>query len=156
LEGSKILKRYITELLSTGIYTGYFPTAPGTIGSLWAIPTGYFLATLRPFNAFALIVLIVALSVWLSGEAEYLFNRPDPPEVVIDEIAGLSLAICLVPVSFTNIIILFLLFRVFDIIKPFPVNWIERTLAKGWGIVFDDLMASLYAVFCWYLVRVFI
>ena len=150
------MKRYITKLFSTGIYTGYFPVAPGTIGSLWAIPIGVFLASLRPFNTFILTAVFIALSVWLSGEAEKIFNTQDPSQVVIDEIAGLSLAICLVPVSFTNIIILFLLSRVFDIIKPFPVNWLETSLAKGWGIVCDDLMASLYAVFSWYIINLFI
>lgn len=91
------------------------------------------------------MLIFVLISVWISGKAESLLGHTDPPEIVIDEVAGMAMALSGVPFRPILVIAAFLLFRFFDIWKPFPVNYIERKLPRGWGIVMDDVAAGIIA-----------
>ena len=138
-------KQKIIVFLATGCYVGYIPVAPGTFGSLIAIPLVWFLSRLAPFLSVIVILLFMALSIWVAGEAEKIFNQKDSGCIVIDEIAGMLATFFLVPWSIQNILAGFVLFRIFDIAKPFPIRLIDRKLKGGPGVVLDDIMAGIYA-----------
>jgi phosphatidylglycerophosphatase A len=131
---------------------GYFPLAPGTAGSLVGVALVVGLARL-PLGRAALIAVlaaaslaIFALGVWAAGEAEEFFGRTDPGQVVVDEVVGQMLTFLLLPhATWKWLLAGFLLFRVFDIVKPFPARQAER-ISRGWGIMLDDVVAGLYGM----------
>lgn len=132
-------------LLATGCYAGYVPKAPGTAGSLVAIPLCYLISRFSPIQATLFIILFMGLSVWVSGEAEKLFSKKDSSQIVIDEMVGMSVTLFFVPWTVTSVVVGFLLFRIMDIVKPFPIRRLESELSSGWGVVGDDLLAGIYA-----------
>ena len=146
-------------LLATWGGCGYFPWAPGTAGSAAAVFIGYGLVHstgLSPpwLGAFAVALLWPAC--WASGVAADHFSREDPPQVVVDEVAGQWIAISAVaPGNWLHWLAAFILFRIFDIWKPFPIRRLER-LPKGAGVVADDLGAGLYAMITLVVVRWFL
>jgi len=131
---------------------GYFPVLPGTVGSavgvgivaaLDAIPFG---TTGRDAALIGAAVLIFFVGVWAAGESEKFFGRTDPGHVVIDEVVGQMVTFLLVPdASWKLLLAGFVLFRAFDVTKPFPAGRAER-LPGGWGIMIDDLLAGVYAL----------
>ena len=123
---------------------GLIPIAPGTFGTLAAIPLFYVLSFTPLYLYLAITVLIILISVRASRIAEGIFGKTDPGEVVADEVCGFLVTMILVPPTITNIFFGFLLFRLFDITKPYPVRKFE-SLPGGWGIVMDDVMAGVYA-----------
>jgi phosphatidylglycerophosphatase A len=132
-------------LFSTGFGVGYSPIAPGTLGTLIAIPVYYFLSEIpSPLYEITLIGFFF-LSVWISENAETFFGRKDDPRIVIDEMIGFLITMLWVPKTTRFIIIGFFLFRFFDILKLFPIRHLERRLKRGWGVVLDDVMAGVYA-----------
>lgn len=140
-------------ILATWFGAGLMPRASGTFGSLAAVPlvlVGW-LGTAWSLSALASIIVI---ALWSAHRAQELLGKEDPSEVVIDEAAGMAVTLFLVPLSWTNIFLGFFIFRVFDVVKPWPVHQMER-LHGGLGIVADDLMAGIYAhlvmrVFLWF------
>jgi phosphatidylglycerophosphatase A len=122
---------------------GFFPFAPGTVGS--AVGVGIYLLT-RGWTApaqIALLVVITVVGTWAAGVAEQALKREDPGPVVIDEVAGQLVTLFLTGVGWRGAFAGFLIFRVLDIIKPFPARRFER-LHGGVGIMADDLMAGVY------------
>ena len=132
-------------LLATGCYAGHLPIAPGTFGSLVAVPLCYLLSLLGPLEGIIFIGVFGAFAVWIAGEAEKLFQKRDPGCIVIDEMAGLLVTLFAIPWGVKNVLIGFLLFRLMDIAKPFPIRRLESELPGGWGVVSDDLLAGVYA-----------
>jgi phosphatidylglycerophosphatase A len=131
--------------LATSCYVGYIPLAPGTFGSLMGIPLLWLVSKLAfPFSVLAIFFFIV-LSFWIGGEAEKIFNQKDSPCIVIDEVAGMLVTFAMIAWSMQNLLIGFILFRVFDIAKPFPIPLIEKNLKGGFGVVMDDIVAGMYA-----------
>jgi len=131
--------------LATGFGVGYSPVAPGTLGTLIAIPVYYFLSEIpSPLNEITLIGFFF-LSVWVSENAERLFGKKDDQRIVIDEIIGFLITMLWVPKTIHFIIIGFFLFRVFDILKPFPIRRLEKGFKGGFGVVLDDVVAGVYA-----------
>jgi phosphatidylglycerophosphatase A len=136
------------EFFLTGFYSGYFPVAPGTAGSLLA--TFIFILEFIIFNDncriinFIIILIFIYPSVKLCDKSEILFNRKDPSIVVLDEMFGLWISVLFIPFSLFVIILAFIFFRIFDIFKPFPVSNAER-LNGGLGIMLDDIIAGVYA-----------
>lgn len=135
--------------LGLGIATvggvGWFPIAPGTAGS--AVGVAIYLLT-RGWSAPAQIAILVAITLvglWAAGVAEVELKKEDPGPVVIDEVAGQLLTLLLTGVAWKGAVVGFLLFRVLDIIKPFPARRLER-LHGGLGIMADDLMAGAYGL----------
>jgi phosphatidylglycerophosphatase A len=132
-------------LVATGLGLGRAPIAPGTVGSLAGL---VFVALLwrlgGSWTVAAGAVFVAAMGMWAAGAAEAHFGRRDPGAVVIDEIAGQMVALLFLAPTPTALVVGFVLFRLFDIWKPFPVRRAER-LPGGSGIMVDDLLAGIYA-----------
>lgn len=133
--------------LSTWFGCGLSPIGPGSVGSLAALP----LAALAVWLGGTLALQIVSaalLAVGIAASDVYarLTGVKDPDEVVIDEVAGQCLTLVVVPLAPLPYLAGFLLFRFFDVAKPFPIRWLERNLPGGWGIMFDDTGAAIYAI----------
>lgn len=130
--------------LATGAYSGYFPVAPGTAGTVVAIPLYLFLSKSGPYVYLVFTLFLLPLSFWSAGLAEQIFGAKDSGFIVVDEIIGFLVAMFMVPSHTANIIAGFLLFRFFDILKIFPANLVE-SLGGGIGVVADDIVAGIYA-----------
>jgi len=130
-------------ILATVGGAGFFPIAPGTVGS--AVGVGVYLLTRHWLWAWqlGLLAAIILIGVWASGVTAAALNREDPGPVVIDEVAGQLVTLFLTGVGPTGAIIGFFVFRIFDIIKPWPARQLED-LPGGVGIVADDVMAGVY------------
>ena len=126
-------------------YTGLMPWAPGTFGTLMAVPLILALNHLGEFYEGLALLLLVPTAIWASSLCERHLGRSDPPEVVIDEVAGFLLTFFLLPLSWLTLCLGFVLFRFFDIAKPFPIGWLEKRVRGGTGVVLDDLLAGVYA-----------
>jgi phosphatidylglycerophosphatase A len=137
--------KQISKLLATLFYAGYFPIAPGTVGSLFALVIYLIIPkTVIQLPYFWLFPVVLVLpSVLVTGEAEKLMQRDDK-RIVLDEFTGFFFAVIFLPKSILVGFTAFIFFRIFDILKPPPVNTIQRWKG-GWGIVFDDVMAGIYA-----------
>ena len=134
--------------IATGAYTGYLPKAPGTWGTLVALPLNLLLLLL-PGQGYAIsLAVILVLAVYTAGAAEKILDRKDPGAIVIDEIIGMLITLICAPANPVVWLMAFLLFRLFDILKPWPVSWADRHLNGGLGIVMDDLLAGIYAWLC--------
>jgi len=132
--------------LATGFYVGMIPRAPGTWGSLAALLPWFFLKDL-PLPAYLTVLATVfILGFFVSGSAEKILDRPDAGPIVIDEILGMFITLTLAPPHPAAWILGFILFRIFDIFKPFPVSWFDQRVHGGIGIMMDDVVAGLYAL----------
>jgi len=124
-------------------FIGYLPIAPGTFGTFAALLFFAFLKPSIPVHI-SLIILVTALGVIASSMAEKMLNEKDSSHIVIDEFAGYALSVLLLPHTLSSLVVSFLLFRFFDILKPLPIRWMERTIPGGFGIMADDLVAGVY------------
>lgn len=135
---------FFPKLISTFFYVGYIPFAPGTFGSIAAFAIYFPLMMLNQWMIYlAAIILVTLAGVWASGVTERTGGISDPSYVVIDEVAGQLITLFLLPFSWKILIAGFFLFRIFDIIKPFPGRRAEK-LHGGWGIMMDDVIAGVY------------
>lgn len=132
--------------LATGFGLGYLPKAPGTWGTLLALPIHYLIVQLPMQGYVAALGIIIIIAVVSAGSAEKIIDKPDPGIVVIDEVAGMLIAMIALPAHPLAWLLAFILFRIFDILKPFPVNFFDQRFHGGLGIVLDDLMAGIYAL----------
>lgn len=139
----------ISLFLATGAGIGLIPVAPGTFGSIPGIPLAFLLSSLSLFNGLLMIIFIIAIAVITAERTAKLKGVKDPGMVIIDEIAGMTVALAWLPFGPVTIISQFLLFRFFDILKPFPINFLEKRLPGGWGIVMDDIVAGIIANILW-------
>lgn len=165
-------------LIATGFGLGYVPRAPGTAASLiatllagftgiylvifWLEPVGFFVRKsisvfgvffyMDRMSFFAVAAVIAAVGVWASSRATRYFVAADPQKVVIDEISGQMLTFVASRFDWQYLVAGFILFRVFDIWKPWPVRAAER-LPGGWGIMADDWLAGIYAALCLWALR---
>jgi len=130
---------------STGFYSGNIPFAPGTFGTLAGLPF-CFLVSLCPSGiGMMIIIAVMVLAVWLAGLSERLLGSKDPGCIVIDEIAGMLVTLAGLPFTFFTVVLGFVLFRILDILKPFPIRILERKIPGGAGIVIDDIAAGIIA-----------
>lgn len=141
---SAALERW-ASWVATGAGVGYFPVVPGTAGSLVGLSLFLLLRNLSPLDYGLLLVFLFPVGVYTAGLSESFLGRKDAGQIVIDEIYAMLLVPALLPVSWLWWIAGFLLFRLFDIAKPFPIRSFEK-LPGGWGIMMDDLSAALYTV----------
>lgn len=138
-------KQKAIVFLATGGWIGFSPVAPGTFGSLAALPI-CLLISLMPIGAAAIfVVTLIGLSTWIAHSAEKIEARKDPKQVVVDEICGMAITLFALPFTPFFIIGGFALFRVFDILKPFPIRWIDNNVHGGLGIMLDDIIAGIFA-----------
>jgi phosphatidylglycerophosphatase A len=131
--------------LATGGYTGRAPFAPGSFGSLVGIPIVFVLSQLSMTMAAATTAVLIFGAVWVAHEAERALQVKDPGCIVIDEIVGFCVTMLGLPFTPWVCVGGFILFRIFDIVKPPPVRQLEKHLPGGWGIVMDDVMAGIMA-----------
>ena len=137
-----IFRRHAVMFLATGGYVGRIPVAPGTFGSLIGIPIVYVLDKFTWQTALIAMVLVVLGAVWVAHNAERMLQAKDPGCIVIDEIAGMCVALLGLPFTLSTVAAGFFIFRIFDVIKPPPIRQLERHLAGGWGVVMDDVAAG--------------
>jgi phosphatidylglycerophosphatase A len=140
-----IYKPNAVMFLATGGYVGHAPFASGTFGSLVGLPIVYGLSKTSGTVALICVIVLVFGAVWVAHHAEKALNAKDPGCIVIDEIAGMCVAMLFIPLTITTGLAGFFLFRLFDVIKPPPVRQMERKLHGGWGVVMDDVAAGIMA-----------
>jgi len=135
----------LAVFLATAAYTGYFPIAPGTVGSAVGLAV-YALVwwSGSPLVEISVILLLFAAGVWAGTAAERYFGGIDPGPIVLDEVVGMLITLAFIPVGWTGVVAGFVLFRLFDVIKPFPAGRMEK-LHGGLGVMADDAMAAVYA-----------
>lgn len=132
--------------LATGFGVGLSPHVPGTVGSVAALLPWFALRELPLFGYLLVVLLVFVLGTWAAGQVITRIGREDPGMVVIDEFVGLWIALILLPDGWLWPIAGLLVFRVFDILKPWPVSWADRRLKGGFGAMADDVLAGLYAL----------
>lgn len=143
--------KHPVHLLSLGFGSGLSPKAPGTIGTLAAIPL-YLLLSLLELEWYLLATLVISLlGVWTCAVTSSALDVHDHPGIVIDEFAGFLITMVAVPLSIYTLILGFLLFRLFDILKPWPIGWLDHRVQGGLGIMLDDIVAGVYALVCMHL-----
>jgi len=132
--------------IATGAGTGYLPMAPGTWGSMLGVALWFGLRNLGPASYVIFTAALFLVGTACAGSAEKIVDHADPGLVVIDEVVGQMIALTAVPHHPLAVLAAFLLFRFFDILKPFPVGWLDRHIHGGLGIMLDDVIAGLYAL----------
>lgn len=134
-------------LLATWFGAGYLPKAPGTWGSLGALPFAWLLVDLGGWPALAVATVLVTLvGIWAAHNYMELSGTHDPGAVVIDEVAGQWLVLLFAPLDPTVYAIGFALFRLFDVWKPWPISWADRNIGGAIGVMFDDVLAGLFGL----------
>ncbi|WP_457552054.1 phosphatidylglycerophosphatase A family protein [Desulfobacula sp.] len=129
--------------IATGFYSGKSPFAPGTFGTLAAIPFALVFLIIPPWFYGIYITGLILIAIYFSDQAEKILGEKDPGCIVIDEIAGYVVTMSIVPVNIYTLIIGFFIFRFFDIVKLGPVKYFERNFSGGAGVVLDDIMAGV-------------
>jgi len=141
----KRLEYIFLEIMATGFYLGKIPIMPGTFGSLLAIPLGYILTFVSLPIKIVSVVMLILVGIYSSDRYSKSIGKSDPGEIVIDEYAALLIFYIIFPFKPIYIISGFILFRIFDISKPFPIKYFE-SFEGGVGIMLDDIMAIVYSI----------
>ena len=136
------------HFLGLGFGSGLIPVMPGTFGSLAAIPVLLLMQLLPLWGFWAVTVLACAVGVYLCGKTARDMQVHDHGSIVWDEIAGMMITFLFVPISWLSLIAGFVLFRLFDILKPWPINVIDQRVHGGTGIMLDDILAGAMAALC--------
>ena len=151
-----------SKIIVTLFGLGFFPIAPGTIGSIFSIIFFYqIINSMLTISLLILFILTILISLFLIEIYSSNKNEHDAPEIVIDEFLGIYLIIIFYDyIKFSNDIIMFtfifFLFRFFDIVKIYPANWIDKNIKNSFGIILDDLVAGLYCIIVLFILNVFI
>ena len=140
------------QFLAVGFGSGLVPKAPGTFGTLAAVPLFLLMSGLTPL-IYALLVLVVCISgIYICGKAASDVGVHDHGAIVWDEIVGFLITMFLVPLAWQSIVVGFILFRLFDIFKPWPISFIDKNVHGGFGIMLDDVLAGIAALACMHLI----
>ena len=134
----------LARIIATGFGAGYSPIAPGTAGSAVAV----LILWLTPFSQLGIFVFFIAVTIigiWASHVVEAAVGDKDPGIIVVDEVAGMTLSVLVLPLTVPVLLAGFVLFRIFDVVKPFPAGRLQ-SLRGGVGVMIDDLFAGLYAL----------
>lgn len=131
--------------LSSNAGLGYAPVASGTVGTLAGIPCFYLIAQFPWPLALLTLTTLLLLSFWASDIAGKIYGVADDGRIVIDELVGYLVAVAFLPFTWQTALLGFFWFRVFDISKPPPVNWFDKKMKNGVGVVMDDVVAGVYA-----------
>ncbi len=134
------------HFLAFGFGSGLAPKAPGTFGTVAAIPLWWLMAPLPGWLYVAITAALFLFGVWLCDVVSRDLGVHDHPGIVWDEIVGLLVTMAFLPHSWWWLLAGFLLFRLFDIVKPWPIRAIDRKVGGGFGIMVDDLVAGLFAL----------
>jgi len=129
--------------VATGLFSGYMQPFPGTWGTIPAWLIAFFLIGDNPAILVVVTIVTFFISVWFAGQAENLLGH-DARKIVIDEWAGMFVALLFVPFSLGTYVLAFFVFRLYDVVKPAPTAQLEQ-LPRGWGVTMDDIAAGIYA-----------
>lgn len=139
----KSFKNMLILFLAQGAFTGRFPVAPGTAGTVAAVLIYFFVHGLSS-SAYAMVCLVVVIiGIWAAGRAEDILGKKDSPSIVVDEIAGYLISMFFLPATLGYVAAGFCLFRFFDIVKPWPIAGLQK-LHGGVGVMLDDIAAGIY------------
>lgn len=133
------------HLLAFGLGSGAAPKAPGTFGTIAAIPIYLLMQPLAPLHYLLVVVAMLLLGIWLCHRTAEDLGVHDHPGIVWDEWVGFLITMWLAPSGWIWLLTGFILFRFFDILKPWPINLLDRHVPGGWGIMLDDVLAGIYA-----------
>ncbi|WP_426358459.1 phosphatidylglycerophosphatase A family protein [Pseudocolwellia sp. HL-MZ19] len=140
------------HFLALGFGSGLSPKAPGTFGTVVAIPVFLLFTFFTPL-IYAIATLVVCIAgIYICGKTAEDVGVHDHGAIVWDEIAGYLITMFLVPVSWQSILVGFILFRIFDIFKPWPISYLDKYVHGGFGIMIDDVVAGLMALACMHLI----
>jgi len=142
-KNTKNIGSKISHVLATFFYVGYIPKMPGTAASFITMILVYFLPVLPIMYSLLIVSVILGCGVIVSGYLEKESGIKDPAIIVIDEVAGMWLALLFTPKTIIWYLIAFGLFRFFDIYKPYPISIPDKFMTGGWGIMLDDILAGL-------------
>lgn len=133
----------IVAFFATAGFVGRLPKAPGTFGTLVAVPIAVLFTMMGPNFYLIATSIAIGFSIWISELHERNVGTHDSKEIVIDEVVGFLVAFTWLPLTLTSLAATFLLFRFFDIVKPYPISVLDRRVRGGLGVVVDDLAAGL-------------
>lgn len=152
----RVALRTLPGFLAFGFGSGLSRFAPGTMGTLAAIPFAILLRNLPAAGFWIVLCFLFLAGVWLCDVSSKQLGQHDPGGIVWDEMVAYWLTVAFIPFSLPWWALAFVLFRTFDIIKPWPIRWVESRFGGGLGIMLDDVVAALYAMLVLYLVQRFI
>ena len=136
-------KQKSVMFIATGCFIGNISFAPGTLGSILGLALCFLLSKIEFWVALGLTILFVLFAMWMAHEAETILKAEDPGCIVIDEMAGMLVTLIGLPFNMISVLTGFLVFRILDILKPYPIRFLERKLSGGIGIVMDDIAAGI-------------
>ena len=137
------------HFVAFGFGAGLAPRAPGTFGSAVGLVAAWWLLELPLPWRIVLVVAVIGAGIWICGESARRLQRHDDQRIVFDEIAGVLLtSLAIAEKSVLALLLVFVFFRFFDILKPWPIRDVDHSLGGGLGIMLDDLIAALYAAAC--------
>jgi len=143
------------HFIAFGFGAGLAPRAPGTFGSLVGLLAAWGLLEVRLPWRVAVVLAVIGFGVWICGESARRLQRHDDQRIVFDEIAGVLLtSLVVAEATLLALVLVFVFFRFFDIVKPWPIRDVDHSLHGGLGIMLDDLIAALYAAACVATIRV--
>ena len=153
----EFLFKHPAHLIAFGFGAGLMSKAPGTWGTLVAIPLYYLALRLGGTPAaLVLALLFFVVGIWAAAVAGRNLGVADHGGIVVDEIAAFILVLAFTPTGLIWLLVAFVLFRIFDIVKPWPISYFDRTLKGGFGVMFDDLLAALGAIALLLILRSFV
>lgn len=138
--------KHPVHFLAFGFGSGLSPKAPGTAGTMAAIPVLYLMSFLTNIQYLIVLSLVIIFGIWLCGQSSKRLGVHDHPGIVWDEFAGLFVTMIAVPFTWGTVVAGFILFRLFDILKPWPINLLDKKVSGGLGIMLDDLLAGAFAL----------
>ncbi len=133
------------NFLALGFGSGLSRFAPGTAGSLVALPLFVCMPKANHFFYLGVLVILFIVGLWCCGKSAKLLGAHDHPAIVWDEIVGMLVTLFMIPMTPLYLLLAFLLFRFFDIVKPWPIGWVDRRVDHGMGIMLDDVLAGVMA-----------
>ncbi len=139
-----ILNEKLITFLATGFGSGLSPFAPGTAGTLVGVLICALCLPMPWILRLFFVLVLLALSIYIAGQAEKIYQKKDDQRIVIDEIIGFQITMLPAAINIPSLCAGFVLFRIFDILKPFPVRNMQG-FPGGWGVVIDDVAAGIYA-----------
>ena len=148
MKANELLFKNFSAFLALGFGTGLFKRAPGTMGTLAAIPFFLFINFLPAYLIFLFTITLFFIGIYVSEKTSQALGLKDPSCIVIDEIVGFLFLLILIQDKVNSIsyfVLAFILFRIFDIWKPFPINILEKKFKGGFGIMIDDIGAAIYS-----------
>jgi len=148
--------KVINKAIYSWFYLGFIPIAPGTMGTIGAIPLVIFLSGLGLYWYLLITIILLPIGCYLSKIAAKDLNNSDPKQVVVDEVAGFLITMIEVPISWKSILLGFVLFRTLDIFKPYPISFCDQKIKGGVGIMLDDVLAGIFACFLLHLLARYI